>query len=161
MRIVPPGVAPSRGSSSVRAFVGVLLCSTLCSMSERAPADPAVDAGAALVPPEVQWVLHVLYLPGNQEARLPLVLPEGAVPVRAPWQCKYKRATLEREDIVKVKCTHDSGAVVGTLAMCRREQGQSDLAQLSIGIDGVAVYETIDLSCSTPRPGDQVYEQRR
>jgi hypothetical protein len=130
-------------------------------MSGNAPADPAVDAGASAISPEVQWVLHLLYLPGSQDARLALVLQEGAIPVRAPWQCRYKRLTLEQQDIVKVKCTHESGAVVGTVAMCRRETGQSDMAQLSIGIDGVATYETIDLSCSTPRPPDGAYERRR
>jgi hypothetical protein len=135
-------------------------------MSEKAPADPLVDGGSSAAAesarlPDVQWVLHVLHLPGNQDARSQLLLPEGAIQVRAPWQCKYKRVTLEQQDIVKIKCAHDSGAVVGTVAMCRREQGQSDLAQLSIGVDGRAAYETIDLSCSTPLRGDGVYEQRR
>jgi hypothetical protein len=93
----------------------------------------------------------VLYRPGGQEARLSVTGDEGAIPVRAPWQCAYQRMPTMPEEVVKIRCIHGGGAVVGTLAICRREAGQSDLAQLSIGVDGEAAYETIDLSCAVPR----------
>jgi hypothetical protein len=147
-----------------RPFVSVLLCAGLCSMSKGAPADATAGADGPATAPDVQWTLRVLYLPGGQDVRLPLNAQEGVIPVRARWQCNYKRTTLVQQDIVKIKCIHESGAVVGTLAMCRREVGQLDLAQLSIGMDGVAAYETIDLSCSIPRDrehADGAYEQRK
>ncbi|HXN33964.1 MAG TPA: hypothetical protein VN894_18985 [Polyangiaceae bacterium] len=143
-------------------FVSFFLCASLCTMSESAPAGGFVSAGGSTAPPDVQWALHVLYLPGSQDARLTLGSPEGVIAVRAPWECGYKRTTMDQHDLVKIKCTHESGAVVGTVAMCRRELGQSDLAQLSIGVDGVPAYETIDLSCFVPREhprGDESNER--
>jgi hypothetical protein len=147
-----------------RRFMTFLFCACLCTLSESAPADGPANAGAPTAPPDVLWNLHVLYLPGSQDARLTLTSPEGTIAVRAPWQCVYKRTTFEQQDIVKIKCMHGSGAVVGTVAMCRREVGQSDLEQLSIGVDGVAAYETIDLSCLVPREhgrGDEGFEERK
>jgi hypothetical protein len=147
-----------------RPFVSFLLLLGLCTLSEATPADGLPRTSGAEAAPEVQWALHVLYLPSNQDARSTLPSPEGTIAVRPPWQCGYKRTTLDQEDIVKLKCVHESGAVVGTVAMCRREVGQSDLAQLSIGVDGLPSYETIDLSCAVPRDharGDLSYRERR
>jgi hypothetical protein len=126
------------------------LGAALCGLSGNSAADIVPDAGSTASAPDARWSLHVLYRPGGQDARVAVGAAEGVIPVRAPWQCNYQRTTLEQQEMVKVKCSHASGAVVGTLAMCRREPGQSDIAQLSIGVDGVAVYETIDLSCFIP-----------
>ncbi|MGA7123724.1 MAG: hypothetical protein WBY94_26705 [Polyangiaceae bacterium] len=134
-----------------RTFVSAVLFASLCMTTESAPAESLVPPGASSAAPEVQWALHVLYLPGSQDARSTLPAKEGVIAVRPPWQCSYKRTTMDRQDLVKIKCIHEDGAVVGTVAMCSREFGQSDLAQLSIGVDGVPSYETIDLSCSVPR----------
>ncbi len=134
-----------------RPFVSVVLFASLCTMTESAPADSLVPPGPSATPPDVQWALHVLYLPGSQDLRSTLPAKEGVIAVQPPWECSYKRTTMDRQDLVKIKCIHEDGAVVGTVAMCRREFGQSDLAQLSIGVDGVPSYETIDLSCSVPR----------
>jgi hypothetical protein len=146
-----------------RRFVSISFCASLCATSANAPADGTARAGST-TPPDVQWALHVVYLPGSQDARLAVASQEGAIAVRAPWQCIYKRTTLDQYDLVRVKCAHEGGAVVGTVAMCRREVGQSDLAQLSIGVDGVATYETIDLSCFVPRDrgrGEESSKQRK
>lgn len=131
----------------------VLICVGLGALPERAMAGPPADASSPASLPEIQWTIHVLYRPSAQEVRVPLVSGEGPVPVRAPWQCVYQRTLLEQEEIVKLRCVHTSGAVVGTLAICRKEMGRTDLAQLSIGVDGVAAYETVDVSCSVPRDG--------
>jgi hypothetical protein len=146
-----------------RSFVSFLFCACLCSMSESAPAGGFATAGGSASPPEAQWALHVLYLPGSDSAQPSINPQEGVIAVRPPWECAYKRTTMDQYDLVKVKCTHEGGAVVGTVAMCRREPGQSDLAQLSIGVDGLPAYETIDISCFVPRErhGDESYEQRK
>ena len=147
-----------------RPFVISLLCATLGTVSESAPADGSAASASPVAPPDVQWNLHVLYFPGSSDARLALGSPEGSIAVRTPWQCTYKRTTFDLQDIVKIKCMHESGAVVGTVAMCRREVGQSDLEQLSIGVDGVPAYQTIDLSCFVPRDhvrADEAFEQRK
>ncbi len=147
----------------MRRLSSALFCASLCTLSASAPADGSGDGrGSAL--PEVQWALHVVYLPGNQDARFSVSAAEGVIAVRAPWQCIYKRTIQDQHDIVKIKCLHETGAVVGTVAMCKREVGQADLAQLSIGVDGQAAYEMIDLSCYVPRDrgrGDESYDQRK
>ncbi|MBV9948017.1 MAG: hypothetical protein JOZ69_14275 [Myxococcales bacterium] len=150
-----------------RSMAGAAVCSALALLPGGAGAQrPAGATGAAGAtdgarPPDVRWSLHVLYRPGAQEARVYVSADGGVVPVRGPWECNYRRTTVEKEDLVKVKCAHTSGAVVGTLAMCRREPGQSDIAQLNIGVDGVAAYETIDLSCLVTGPGDRGRPQAR
>ncbi|MDP9036144.1 MAG: hypothetical protein M3O50_15190 [Myxococcota bacterium] len=123
---------------------------SLLTFSREAPGGSPSAAALAKAPPDVRWTLHVIYLPGTRDARPPVNAEGGTVAVSAPWQCVYKKLAGEQQEMVKIKCMHESGAVVGTLAMCRREVGQSDLAQLSIGIDGVSAYETLDLSCSVP-----------
>ncbi len=95
-------------------------------------------------------MLHVLHRPGSQDARVTVGAEEGEIAVRPPWQCSYQRVADEVHESVKIKCAHPSGAVVGTLAICDKARGQADLAQLSIGVDGVAAYDTMDVSCSVP-----------
>ena len=146
-----------------RRFVSFLFCLGLCAISDNVPAGGVAPAGGGSLP-DVQWALHVLYLPGNEDARPTMNAQEGPIAVRAPWECVYKRTTAEQYDLVKIKCMYAGGAVVGSVAMCRREPGQSDLAQISIGVDGVPAYETIDLSCFVPRDrgrGDESYRPKK
>ncbi len=135
----------------MRRHACVFVFASLLMFSREAPGGSGPAAAlAAKTAPDVRWTLHVLYLPGTRDARPPLSGEGGTIAVSAPWQCAYKRLIGEQQEMVKIKCIHESGAVVGTLAMCRREVGQSDLAQLSVGIDGVPAYETLDLSCAVP-----------
>lgn len=147
-----------------RYLIGLILAGLLTV----APNAPGGSAPEARPPektlPDVHWTLHVLYLPGTRDARPPLEAEGGTIAVTPPWRCVYKQMVSDQQEIVKIKCVHESGAVVGTLAMCRREVGQSDLAQISIGLDGVTTYETLDLSCSVPpRParGDLASDERK
>ncbi len=149
----------------MRPYVSALVFAGTLVVAQKAPGGSSSETRLGpKTPPEVRWTLHVLYLPGTRDARPSLNGESGAIAVTAPWQCVYKRVADEQQEMVKIKCLHESGAVVGTLAMCRREVGQSDLAQISIGLDGVATYETLDLSCSVPphsSRGDEPFEERK